>query len=104
MIKIVTICTFTGLLLAMGGGKAQATSFCPVDETRDGFAALRAGPFAEARLVARMKAGDEVRLAGSPQGPWQQVEWWRGDERLQPPGRKARAGGWVNRRLIGECG
>ena len=83
---------------------AGATSFCLVNETRDDFVALRAGPSAEARLVARMKAGDEVKLVGSPQGAWHQVEWWRGDERLRPPGRKARAAGWVNRRLIDECG
>ena len=103
MIRNTTALLVGAVLLASVEG-AQATAYCPVKETRDGFVALRASPSAEARLVARMRGGDEVRLLGDRRGAWEAVEWWRGDARLDPPGRKARAGGWVHRDLIGECG
>ena len=91
-----------GLFLA--AAPAEAALFCQIKETRDGFVALRSNPSPEAKLVARMKPGDEVQTVGDPSGAWHEVMWWRGDERLSPPGRKARATGWVNRRLIDDCG
>ena len=104
MFKRLTIIAAACAALAAGTGQANATSFCPVKETADGFVALRAGPSPSARLVARMKAGDVVKLVGYPKGSWQEVVWWRADERLNSGASKPRGAGWVNRNLIDECG
>ncbi len=102
MIRVLPILAAVGFCLS--AAPAEATIFCQIKESRDGFVALRSGPSPTARLVARMKPGDEVQTVGDPAGRWQEVQWWRGDERLSPVGRPARATGWVNRRLIEDCG
>ena len=102
MIRCIPVLAAASLFLATA--PAEATLFCQIKESRDGFVALRSGPSPTAKLLARMKVGDEVKTVGDPAGAWQEVQWWRGDERLSPPGRKPRASGWVNRRLIDDCG
>lgn len=85
--------------------EAAATAFCNVKKTADGFVALRAGPAPSARMVGRMKAGDEVMLGQGKKGDWVEVTWYRGDDR-HSKGFHAKSGaGWVNRKLIDEeCG
>ncbi len=84
---------------------ASATAFCQLKETKDGYVALRSGPGASTRLIARMKAEDEVLLGEGRKGDWQQVTWWRGDDRLVKGQDKVAGRGWVHRRLIAEeCG
>ncbi len=102
MIRKLPMLAAIGFCLA--AAPAEATVFCQIKQTGDGFVALRSAPSATARLVARMKPGDEVLTVGDPSGAWQEVQWWRGEERLSPIGRPARATGWVNRRLIEDCG
>ncbi len=102
MIRCLPILAAVGFCLT--AAPAGATTFCQIKQSSDGFVALRSGPSPTARLVARMRPGDEVLTVGDPAGSWQEVQWWRGDERLSPPGRKSRATGWVNRRLIEDCG
>jgi hypothetical protein len=91
-----------GLMSAMG--PASATAFCAVKSTADGFVALRAAPSPDASIVARMRAGDEVLLVNAPQGRWQRVRWWRGEERVTERRTEPRASGWVNVALIEDCG
>jgi len=105
----------TGLqALALGGvtvswlgmsGPATATLFCNVIESPEGFVALRAGPSQTARLIARMKAGDEVQILPGKKGRWEEVYHWRGGERFNEATRGNRRHGWVNSRSIDDtCG
>ncbi|HEY8580005.1 MAG TPA: SH3 domain-containing protein [Beijerinckiaceae bacterium] len=89
-------------LVACGG--AHATAFCEIKPTRDGFVALRAGPGADARLLARLRVGDEVMLLEESRGGWRRVRWWRADERLARGFDRARGDGWVRASLIRACG
>ncbi len=85
---------------------------CEVLPTSDGFAALRAGPSADARMIARMKTGHSVHLRARNQGevirsgPWTQVIYWPNGELYLPSQPEFRTGqiGWVAQRLIGDCG
>lgn len=112
-----TAASRTGLVLRIAGAAAaalalnalialpaSATSFCNIKRTSDGFGALRAGPDANARLLARMRPGDEVMLGMNERGPWQQVTFWRGQTRHQDGGFARGQSGWVHRSLLGECG
>jgi hypothetical protein len=84
---------------------ASATAYCQLKATKDGFVALRSGPGASSKLVGRMKAEDEVLLGEGRKGDWQQVTWWRGDDRLVKGQDKVAGRGWVHRKLIAEeCG
>lgn len=85
---------------------ANATLFCNVKKAKDGFVALRAAPSHRARLVGRMKAGDEVQIDLGEKGKWVEVIWWRGDTRVTENGQGPAAGrGWVNGKYLeDECG
>ena len=83
---------------------SQATLFCPVLKSPDGFVALRSGPGAHFRIVARMKEDDEVQVLDAYKGPWTQVRHWWGAERLEPATRDKFRSGWVHRRYVGDCG
>ena len=84
---------------------ASATAFCDLKKTKDGFVALRAGPSADARLLAKMTVRDEVRIEQGQQGKWVEVTWWRGDDRLSRKHGGRGLLGWVNGDLLGElCG
>ena len=93
----------------LGAGSALATEFCDIKQTSDGFVALREKPDAKGKLVARMKAGDEVMLNNTvaDKNGWTRVYWWKGG-RFQGQtvkGIEAADGqGWVNSKLLGECG
>ncbi|MGE7469960.1 SH3 domain-containing protein [Bosea sp. NPDC003192] len=90
-----------GLLLH--GGEAQASLFCLVPETGDGFVALRAAPSAQGRLILRMRAGDEVQIVEGGRGGWSKVRHWPGDARLAK-GYDRFTEGHVARRFLKECG
>jgi hypothetical protein len=84
---------------------ASATAYCQLKPTKDGFVALRSGPGASSKLVGRMKAQDEVLLGDGRKGDWQEVTWWRGDDRLVKGQDKVAGRGWVHAKLIAEeCG
>lgn len=88
---------------------AAATVFCDVKKTRDGFVALRAEPDSRAKLVARMRFGDEVQAittAGNVNG-WMQVIWWKGGRFKSGAAAgydKSDGKGWAYRKFIDECG
>ena len=95
------------VMIALAGAapEAGATTFCPVGKTRDGFVALRAAPAATARIVARMRPGDEFLPMVEEKGPWVKATYWRGAERLTRGYGAHRAVGWVHKSLIPDlCG
>ena len=91
-------------LAAIALSPAHATSFCETIATRDGFVALRSAPNAEASLLARMKPGAEVLLQGNVRAGWERVLYWPASDRLTSGENARTISGWVNRRLIRDCG
>jgi hypothetical protein len=108
--KATLAAAFCALMMAASPAMA-INAVCEVLPTSDGFAALRAGPSADARLIARMKTGHSVHLRARNQGEvirsgsWTQVIYWNGELYIpsQPEFRTGRIG-WVAQRLIGDCG
>ena len=91
-------------LLLLAIAPASATEFCGLRPTADGFVALRAAPSTRARLLARMRVGDEVLAQQGLRGPWVEVLWWRGDTRLTRGFHTGRRG-WAVQSLIDDlCG
>lgn len=86
--------------LVLMAGAAQASVFCEVKKTPDGFVALRAGPQASAKLLRRIPFGDDVQIddTRAVRKGWQPVIYWG-------PERKLKIEGWVRARLLSqECG
>jgi hypothetical protein len=83
---------------------ASATQFCEVVKTRDGFVALRGSPDPSGKLIARMKAGDEVQLSTGKRGGWQRVIYWPAGDRMAGGEKARKVTGWVNAKLIDICG
>jgi hypothetical protein len=82
---------------------ASATMYCSPKRTADGFVALRAGPSPSAKLIGRMRPGDEVLMGSRQRGHWAEATWWRGTSRVDRGYDAGHAGrGWVNTRLIEE--
>lgn len=90
--------------LACGAVPSQASEFCLIRKTADGFAALRSAPSLEAKRIARMKRGEEVQLTQGRKGRWREVIYWRGDDRLAKGYDAHSAKGWVDGRLLIDCG
>lgn len=91
-------------LLLLAIAPVSATEFCGLRPTADGFVALRAAPSTKARLLARMRVGDEVLAQQGVRGGWVEVLWWRGDTRLTHGFRTGRRG-WAVQSLIDDlCG
>lgn len=95
------------LALLATATEAGATTYCNIKRTKDGFVALRAGPSASSRLVARMRAGDEIQAHSESQGKWIKATWYKGGRfkgggpTYDPPN----GSGWVHSSLIEEdCG
>jgi len=98
----------SGFLLA-AGHPAGASLFCEIKPTRDGFVALRSGPDPTARLLQRMRPGDEVLLRTERRGAWQYVTYWRGGRFRSghhPTGDPPTALGWMHKDLVApdSCG
>ena len=90
---------------AFGILPASATTFCTIKQTSDGFVALRAGPGATTRRMARMKANDEVMVGLEERGNWMEVTWWRGEDRHTKGFNASSGKGWMHKKLIEEdCG
>ena len=83
---------------------ARATAFCWVLKSPDGFVALREQPNAKARVIVRMREGDDVLALDGHQGRWQQVRHWRSGDRSKDVTRTDTHIGWVHSRYISECG
>ncbi|HRE19728.1 MAG TPA: hypothetical protein PKW21_01670 [Rhabdaerophilum sp.] len=93
------ILAFVGLMLA-GTLPAAATAFCEVKPTKDGFVALRAKPDAGAKLLIKVKSGEDVQLDDTRKVTkgWQPVIW-RGADRT------GNTAGWMRASLLSnECG
>lgn len=91
-------------LLAPAPAHAQMVQ-CQIARTPQGFVALRAAPRADARLVARLRRGDEVAVVNDHRrvAGWSEVDAWRGPI----PYDRSRAGGvrhgWVQTRFLVDC-
>ena len=103
-----TVAVLASLLMT---APASATLYCDVLPPPNDFAALRAGPSPKARLVARMRVGDEVLIDGGVQrrGNWEYVTWWKGGrfKKKHPEGGydPHDGRGWVlGKFLAEECG
>ncbi len=94
----------SALLFAMIlAGPASASAFCEIKSTKDGFVALRDGPSPQARLLQRMRPGDEVLLGQDRKGPWVAVTYWRGGRFASgrnPTGDPPTARGWMHSGLL----
>lgn len=93
------IFALAGLVLA-GTLPASATAFCEVKATKDGFVALRARPDAGAKLLLKVKSGEDVQLDDTRKVTkgWQPVIW-RGADRTR------NTVGWMRASLLSnECG
>lgn len=91
------------LAAALGPSPASASLFCEIRPTRDGFAALRAGPAPDAALLHRMRPGDEVMIYPGRRGRWIEVAYWRGGRwrtGTNPAGDPVTAVGWMHEALL----
>lgn len=102
--------TLSAGLFVASTAPARATAFCDVRKTADGFVALRAAPDPQARLIARMRVGDElmVRDDVAARAGWMFVTWWKGGRfkvKRETGYDPSDANGWVHAKLIAEeCG
>jgi hypothetical protein len=95
--------------MALAPQEASARYNCAVKSTKDGFVALREGPAASSKLIARMKKDEIVGLLHPPdyenlvrKGNWIYVRYVPGsvfDEANKADYDKA-IPGWVNGRLL----
>lgn len=88
-------------------GSARATEFCSIRKMPDGFLALREQPNPKAKLVGRMKPGDEVMLNSivPEKNGWTRVYWWKGGRfhgQTIKGIESADGQGWVNGKLLGD--
>ena len=83
---------------------SQASEFCLIRKTADGFAALRAAPSLDVKRLARMKTGEEVQLVQGRKRRWREVIYLRGDDRLAKGYDAHSAKGWLDGRLLADCG
>lgn len=88
-------------------GEASATTYCNIGPTKDGFVALRAGPSASSRLIAKMRVGDEIQAHSESKGKWMKATWYKGGRFKGggPTYDPSNGVGWVYSPLITEdCG
>lgn len=112
-------CTLALVVMSLGtisaATPADATLYCVLKKTPDGFVALRAGPSPSARIVLKMHPGDTVLIQNAPGAAvnpqWDQVLHWRKEvyEKLRKLGQEDSSlgtRGWVNKRFYLEdsCG
>lgn len=84
---------------------ADATVFCPILKSRDGFVALRSGPGMRYPVIARMQEDDEVlAVTDADKHGWMRVHHWWGQERHDERTRSKYRKGFVHKRHVGECG
>ncbi len=91
-----------GAGIVMSAAPASATGFCNLRPSPDGFVALRAAPSLSARLIARMRTGDEVLLGLRQKGRFVEVTWWRGQDRHEKGYHHIAGKGWADARWIEE--
>jgi uncharacterized protein YgiM (DUF1202 family) len=90
-----------GVLLSVTG-PAHATIFCEVLKTSDGFLALRAGPSVKAKLVFKIKSGEQVQVGLGRSGAWDKVIYYLKQKKSADPKPLT---GWVNPKFLSdECG
>jgi hypothetical protein len=81
---------------------AQATVFCEVLKTPDGFVALRAAPSVKGKLLHKLRAGDEVQVGLGKKGAWDKVILYLSKNK-DTAGKTVT--GWVNSRFLSDvCG
>lgn len=99
-------------LLTAAASAAHATDVCTVQESRDGFAALRAAPSPQAKLIARAKPGEALVIQKNDKGDlieigqWLRVFHFPGEvapDASDPEYAKGRTG-WMHRGFVDDCG
>jgi hypothetical protein len=114
MARLFSTAPLTGIalsLLVLGSGSALSHNVCTVKPTPDGFVALRQKPSADGSLIVRMRPGDMVVIEKRGYEFVQSGNWWRAShyrgEVFPEPAESEFARvrkGWVNSRLIDDCG
>lgn len=95
---LLVLATIVGLVA--GATSAEATAFCEVRKTSDGFVALRDAPNANGKRLWRLKPGEMVQIDRTrpDKKGWVAVIYRSEDQKIQHSG-------WVADRLIEkECG
>ena len=89
---------------------ASAMILCWVKKTPDGFVALRSGPNADSRMIAKMRGGDIVwgdpDRTVRPRNGWTYVNWVKQStyDKTMSANAKIDGKGWVRESLIEEIG
>jgi hypothetical protein len=104
-IRLAGAATAAILLAAACVAPAQATAFCEIVKTRDGFVALRDRPSTSGRLIARLREGAEIQLKDGEKNGWSEVGYRPKAQSLYPEGKvPPQRIGWVRKSLIRDCG
>jgi uncharacterized protein YgiM (DUF1202 family) len=81
---------------------AQATIFCKVLKTPDGFLALRVGPSTASKQLLKLKSGEHVQVDFAKKGTWEKVIYYR---RGKDPAKATQVNGWVKSKYLSDvCG
>lgn len=107
-----TVALITALALLLAASQAQATDFCIVQKSADGFVALRATPSANGTLLLRAKPGDAVVIQKNRSGDqivhaqWLRVMHFSDTvaPQVTDPAYKRGRSGWMHKRFVDECG
>lgn len=99
-------------LLLLGQAPVSATDVCSVQNSADGFIALRAKPAADSHLLARAKAGHAVviqKTSGGDQivsGRWLRVLYFASATapRTSDPDYAKGQLAWMHARFVNDCG
>jgi hypothetical protein len=86
-------------MLALSVTVAQASLYCELKATRDGFAAVREQPSRTGRIVYRAKPDQMVQLDQTRDPPPSATDW-RAVVVVSGPQNRPQARGWLHRSLI----
>lgn len=91
------------IAVLLGCSDAGAATQCKIVRIADGFVALRAGPSANARMIVRMRPGDEVEIQNTRHDPWFDVRRWRGPIPYYKASPHPISRGYVHKRYLWNC-
>jgi hypothetical protein len=90
------------LFIFLCSAPANATIFCEVLKTPDGFVALREAPSAGSKLLLRIKTGEQVQVDFTKKGTWEKVIYYLSTGK---PANAKPITGWVKSKYLSDvCG